>query len=133
MRARRLSNEFDSGFGLMIAFVNVILLLIVFFILTSSFMFPGTLTVKIPHALTSDLAAEEIIIISISGENIIYFNDKVVSLNILKQMLSKKGNPNRAVLIKASQRASVGRIVELWDLCKSLGIHQIQIATTREK
>ena len=133
MRIRRLNSEFDSGWIQAVAFVNVILLILLFFILTSRFMFPGAITVKIPRALTSDLAAEEIIIISVSGENIIYLDDQVVSLNILKQKLSQKDNLNRAVLIKASQRASMGRIVELWDLCKGIGIRQIQIATTREK
>ena len=132
---RRSHHEFELIWAQGAAFINVILLLLLFLILTSSFIFPGTIAVKIPHAMTSDLAAENIMIILVSGENIIYWENKVVSTKILKQILSQqlKGNSDRTVLIKASQRASVGRVVELWDLCKGLGIQHIQIATTRDK
>ena len=35
----------------------------------------------------------------------------------------------RSLFIKADRRASVGRIVEVWDLARDLGIPKINIAT----
>jgi len=35
-------------------------------------------------------------------------------------------------MIKADRRSSMGRIVDIWDLCRQLGIEKINIATTRE-
>jgi biopolymer transport protein ExbD len=35
-------------------------------------------------------------------------------------------------LIKADKRASLGRVVEVWDMARDLGITQINIATNQE-
>ena len=37
-----------------------------------------------------------------------------------------------SVLIKSDRRASLGRVVEVWDLCRDMGISQVNIATNQE-
>ncbi|MCH7773641.1 MAG: biopolymer transporter ExbD [Bacteroidetes bacterium] len=51
----------------------------------------------------------------------------------LKRRLSQPNIKDHPLLIKADRRASVGRIVDIWDLCRNLGIERINIATNQEK
>ena len=57
----------------------------------------------------------------------------VITLKELKQQLGQPGSKDRPLLIKADRRASVGRIVDVWDLCRDLGIERINIATNQSK
>lgn len=113
--------------------IDVIFQLLIFFMLSSSFTFQSGITVKLPKAVTSDIIKEENFIVTITSENITYLNGAVITLKELKQKLSQPGSKNRPLLIKADRRASVGRIVDIWDLCRNLGIERINIATNQSK
>ena len=113
--------------------IDVIFQLLIFFMLTSSFIFQPGIKVNLPKAVTSEVIKKESVVITVSSENVIYLNGKVITMKELKRKLiaaAKKQNP---LLIKSDRRASMGRIVEIWDLCRELGITKINIATGQEK
>ena len=97
--------------------------------LSSAFTFQSGINISLPKAVTSDAIKEENIIISITSENIIYYKGKIIAVKELEQELSKHSAQKRLILIKADRRASVGRIVDIWNLCRKLNIEQINIAT----
>jgi len=113
--------------------IDVIFQLLIFFMLSSSFTFQSGIKVKLPKAVTSDIIKEENLIVTITSENIIYLNGTVITLKELKARLSEPNIKDKPLLIKADRRASVGRIVDIWDLCRNLGIERINIATNQEK
>ncbi|HBG61890.1 MAG: hypothetical protein A2Y03_03110 [Omnitrophica WOR_2 bacterium GWF2_38_59] len=112
--------------------IDVIFQLLVFFMLSSSFTFQSGINVKLPKAVTSDIIKEENLIITITSENIIYLNSNISTLEELKSELEKIKGKNNPILIKADRRSSVGRIVDVWDLCRNLGIERINIATNQD-
>lgn len=112
--------------------VDLIFLLNIFFMLSSSFTFQSGINVKLPKAVTSDVLKEENFIVTITSENVIYLNGAITTLKELEKVLSRPESKNHPLLIKADRRASVGRIVDVWDLCRNLGIEKINIATTQE-
>jgi biopolymer transport protein ExbD len=112
--------------------IDVVFLLLIFFMLSSSFTFQSGINVKLPKAVTSDVIKEESFVVTITSENVIYLNGKVTPLKDLEKKLLPIKKNNSPLLIKADRRASVGRIVDVWDLCRSLGIEKINIATHQE-
>ncbi len=112
--------------------IDVILLLLIFFILSASLSSQSGINVKLPKAITSDAIKDENLIITITSENIIYFNNKIFTVKELRKELSSPGNKTRPLLIKADRRSSMGRIVDVWDLCRELGIEKINIATDQD-
>ena len=116
-----------------VPFINVMFLLLPFLTLASFFTFQSGINVKLPKAVTSDVIQEETIVITITGENILYLNKEVLTLKELTQKLEKIKTTNRFILIKADRRASVGRIVDVWNLCRERGIEKVNIATTQEE
>ena len=113
--------------------IDIILQLLIFFMLTSSFTFPSGIHVKLPKAVTSDIIQEENFIITITSENVIYLNNKVMTAKELKEALKIPAQEKRPILIKADRRASLGRIVDVWDLCRGAGVERINIAANREQ
>ncbi len=127
--------NFHKGLKLPVSFavdpvplLNVIFLVCMFYMLSSYFTRPFPINVKLPGAVTSDIVLGKLTII-ITSENIIYLNNKVTTLRELREQLSCPENIQRAVFIKADRRASIGRIAEVWDLGRSLGIKRIDVAT----
>ncbi len=111
--------------------IDVIFQLLIFFMLSSSFTFQTGIKVSLPKAVTSDAIKEENLVITITRENVIYLNGKVSTMDELRHQLSRAKGKGYMLLIKADRRASVGRIVDVWDLCRNLGIEKINIATNQ--
>ena len=101
--------------------------------LSSSFTFQSGIHVKLPKAITSDVIEEKNFIITITSENIIYLNNAIITLKELKKELLKDNNKGCPVLIKADRRSYLGRTIDVWDLCRELGIERINIATNQKK
>jgi len=112
--------------------IDMVFQLLIFFMLTSSFVMQPGIKINLPKALTSEVVKPENIEIIISSENVTYLDGKVVNAQELKKMLTQVGKRGQSVLIKSDRRASLGRVVEIWDMARDLGISQINIATNQE-
>ncbi len=111
--------------------IDIVFQLLIFFMLTSSFILQPGIEINLPKAVTSEIVEEENILITISGENIVYLNGKIVTFKELEKKLKKIIKKDQPLLIKADRRSSLGRVVEIWDLCREIGITKINIATDR--
>ncbi|MDP2923310.1 MAG: biopolymer transporter ExbD [Candidatus Omnitrophota bacterium] len=111
--------------------IDCIFLLLIFFMLTSSFIAIPGINVKLPRAITSEDMNPQALTVVISSEDIIYIQDKPITLKDVETFL-KKGKYN-AIFIKSDRNASLGSVVGVWDICKKFGIEKIGIATTYEE
>lgn len=112
--------------------IDIIFQLLIFFMLTSSFVMQPGIKVNLPKALTSEVVTAENIEILVTAENVTYLNGKVTTLPELRSILKLAAKRNQSILIKADRRTSLGRVVEIWDIARDLGITQINIATNQE-
>ena len=112
--------------------IDMVFQLLIFFMLTSSFIMQPGIKVNLPKAVTSEVIKNENIEIIISSENVIYLNGKVTSLEELKSLFKQVAQRKQSILIKSDRRASLGRIVEIWDMARDMGVSQINIATNQE-
>lgn len=112
--------------------IDMVFQLLIFFMLTSSFVVQSGLKVNLPKASTGELSREQDLIITISRENILYLDKKVITGKELKAALLNAHKNRMSVLIMADQRANIGRVVEVWDMARDLGVEQVNIATERE-
>lgn len=111
--------------------IDVVFQLLIFFLLTSSFIFQPGIKINLPKAVTSDIVHEQGMTITVTGENLIYIEDKAYTLKELSGRLKQASKENRTILINADRKAALGRVVEVWDLCRSLGISSVNIATNQ--
>ena len=113
--------------------IDIVFQLLIFFMLTSSFVMQPGIKVNLPKAVTSEAIKYENIEILITSENVIYLNGNVITTNELKALLKQASKrKGQTILIRADRHASLGRVVEIWDMARDLGIAEINIATNQE-
>ena len=110
-------------------FVDVTLVLLIIFMVTAPLMQKG-FNVALPPAATGKRVAHAELVITLTREHVVYFNDDVVTLKELRQKLT--GMATRPVFIRADRSAYVSKLIELWDLCRDVGIHDIHVATSTD-
>ena len=113
--------------------IDVIFLLLVFFMLTSSFIFQPGIKINLPKALTSEVIQRENLIIVITDDSSMYINERLIDQDELASRLKIASQELKPILIKADRKASLGKVVEVWDLCRAEGIQKINIATTQKR
>jgi len=113
--------------------IDVIFLLLIFFMLTSSFIFQPGIKINLPKALTSEVIQRENLIIVITDDNALYINERPVDTEELSSRLKIAARESKPILIKADRKVSLGKIVEVWDLCRREGVQKINIATTQKR
>lgn len=113
--------------------IDVVFQLLIFFMLTASFIAQPGIKISLPRAITSEVVQEEKnIVITLTKDNLLYFNEKLISETELKERLMREAKLNKSMLIKADRGIALGKVVGIWDLCRDSGISQINIATNRE-
>lgn len=112
--------------------IDIVFQLLIFFMLTSSFVMQPGIKVKLPKAVTSDVIKSENVEILVTSENVTYLNGSVVTLQEIKAFFKQAAKRDQTILIKADRRASLGRVVEVWDMARDMGLSQINIATNQE-
>lgn len=111
--------------------IDMVFQLLIFFMLTSSFIMQSGIKVNLPKAVTAEPKREDNVIIAISRENVLYLDKKVLTNRELKDVFSRAQKDNLSVLIMADRYASMGRVVEVWDMARDSGVEEVNIATER--
>ncbi len=111
--------------------INVFFLLFIFFAFTSSFIFQPGIRVNLPKAITGEIVQQESAVIIVTKEDRVYLDDREISRDELISSLRLMAKDNTPLLIKSDSRASLGKVVEIWDLCRKEGVSQVNIATNK--
>ena len=123
--------KIEKGLIEMTPLINVFFLLFIFFAFTSSFIFQPGIRVDLPKAVTSEVVQQESAVIIITKDDRIYLNDREISRDELLSNLRLMAKDNVPLLIKADSHASLGKVVEIWDMCRKEGVSQANIATNK--
>ncbi len=115
--------------------IDVIFLLLLFFMLSSSFILQPGIKVNLPESKVSEAQSEDNIIVTITSERKILLNDENITeetLGIKLRPMAKR-TPNKIVIIKADDRVNHGLVVRVMGEVKSAGIKRLAIATKPKK
>ncbi len=115
-----------------ISLTDIVFLLLVFFLLSSTYILQPGIKVELPRTASTEVSAEKAIVVTIAQDGTLYLNDKRVSRSVLpsqiRQMItSSLGNP--AVVIRPDKRVSVEKLVDVIDVSKRAGAEDFLIAT----
>ncbi|KAB2922842.1 MAG: biopolymer transporter ExbD [Bacteroidetes bacterium] len=110
---------------------DIVLQLLIFFLLSSSFVSSPGIKVALPKSQTSDIQAERQTVITITKNGKIYLNSTEVTTATLAQRLIPVLDKDReqVVIIRADQDVSLQKAVEVIDLAKGVGAQRFMIAT----
>lgn len=114
-------------------FVDVMLVLLIIFMVTAPMMVEG-LNVNLPQATSEPLPSseqEQHLVVSIDAGQDVYINDFKVSVDFLREKLSKvlETRTDRAVFIKADKDVPYGIVVRVLSEVKAAGVEKLGMLT----
>jgi len=112
--------------------IDVVFLLLIFFMLTTTFVnLENRVKVNLPSGDFASAESSENIIVTITENNTIYFNGKLIDpLKLTESVaINIKDEPEKIVVLEADQNVLHGKVIRIMDLIKKGGAERIAIAT----
>lgn len=114
-----------------ISIADIVLLLIIFFLLTSTFVIQQGIKVKLPKAFSEESATPDRVMITMTKEGQLFLEDGLVGLGsleiVLRDMVEEMGNP--LVVIRADRSIIIEKVVRVMDIAREAGATKLLIAT----
>jgi len=125
-RHRRFLSEIN-----IIPLVDVVLVLLVIFMVTAPMLHRG-IDITLPRTASNTITPDERLIISIEPDEAIYVGkDRVTIISLRKRLHEAKAmNPMVSVYLRADNKISYGRIVQVMDEVKRVGIERLGMVTS---
>ncbi len=111
--------------------VDVVFLLLIFFLLTATFVRNPNIPIRLPQASNNQVTPQKRdITVGITTEGELRYETKAVTIAQLRTQMRKIHTtaPETMVLIQADRESRHGRVVEVMDLAKQIGFERIGIA-----
>lgn len=115
--------------------IDVVFILLIFFILSANFQKESSIVVDRPSASSSTVKEEsKTLTVSVDSDHQIWFKDSVVNLTQLqfqmKSVVSKKEKIN--TIINADKSVDTGTLIQVIDAIRLSGISNVAIATQEQ-
>lgn len=118
----------------MTSMLDIVFIMLIFFIVTSSFVKESGVEVNRPQASNSVSQKDASIFIAVTAQNEIYIDKRVVDKERVQATLEHliTEQPNASVVIQADEFAFNGTVVSVMDSAKGAGISNIALATEQK-
>jgi biopolymer transport protein ExbD len=116
--------------------VDCVFLLLIFFMISTSFIETPGLTIKLPESTKQTVTREpQEIKIYLDKDGNLFHREQPLSLDQFKALLQQTGGAaaQTTFLLLADREAKHGRVVQLMDLAQTAGIGKLAIATEQRR
>ena len=110
--------------------LDIVFIMLIFFIVTTSFVKEPGIDPARPYAITATTKELGNIMIAVSHEDHIWMNKNRVELAGVRQLVeaARAENPESSVIIVADQSASTGMVIDLMDQVRAAGVTSVAMA-----
>ncbi|NOR35281.1 MAG: biopolymer transporter ExbD [Woeseiaceae bacterium] len=132
MRKKRMlgSEEEDNEINLT-PMLDVVFIMLIFFIVTASFIKEAGIQVERPDTTTADKQEDAAILIAISANNEIWIDRKETDPRAVRGMIERlhAENPKGSIVIQADEESTNEMLVIVMQAAKQAGVANVAIAT----
>jgi len=114
--------------------IDIVFLLLIFFLLTTNFITEEGIKVNLPQAKSTTAQTQEDITVFISKEGKIFIRNAEMNESRLFDRLSAliANDPHKLVIVKADREVILNKAVKVMDIAKAAGAERLCIATETE-
>lgn len=117
----------------LIPMIDIVFQLVVFFMVTSIFAQKPAIEIILPEASTAEVVMMDEIVISISKDDALYFNEKAVNMNVLEkelQAVPMEKRDKQSVILEGDASSSLGKFVSVLDVLRKNGFDNYAVPVT---
>jgi biopolymer transport protein ExbD len=114
---------------------DIVLLLVIFFLLTSQFVIQTGVKVKLPGSQINEQTEPTELIVTITSENAVYIGSEQIGIDQLALKLNEilELNDQNNLIIRADKTVQIDVVIKVIDAAKSVGIGKFTIETEKEQ
>ncbi|MBK8013127.1 MAG: biopolymer transporter ExbD [Deltaproteobacteria bacterium] len=131
MRRRRLSSEDDSNIDLT-PMLDMSFIMLIFFIVTASFIKESGVDVNRPGAVTAERKERGSILIGIDDTGQVWIDKRPVDIRAVRANIERlrAENPEGSVVVQADEGSKNGVLVQVIDAARMAGVDNVSLAAT---
>lgn len=129
-RKYRLQNRRKQGFMDTVPLVDAVLLIFIFFVTQASFVLQPGIRVDLPTSSFDHGAAYGSLVVTVSQEGMVFFNDERTPLDGLGPAFARAVHeqPDCELLIEADDRVRYASLVQIFNMAREAGIRDVTLA-----
>jgi len=114
--------------------LDIVFIMLIFFIVTTSFIRETGVEVEKPTALTAEPRPQGNVLIAIRDNDEIWMNKQQIEIHQVRPEVerARAENPESAVVLIADRGARTGMLVEVMDNVQAAGINRISVSAEPE-
>ena len=130
MRRRRSQGMGEDAEVDLTPMLDVVFIMLIFFIVTASFVKEAGIEVNRPSAATAERKERGNILVAISENGQIWINKRQVDPRAVRANIERMHaeNPQGAVVIQADEESRNALLVQVMDAARLAGVHEVSIA-----
>lgn len=125
-------NPAEEGIN-MAPLIDMVFLLLIFFMVTTSFVKETGIEVSRPTAATAEVNNKGNILLGVSEQGEIFFEKQRIDIRSVRAHIERSlaENPEGSVVILADRHSDTGIIVNIMDQCRLAGARRVSIAAAK--
>jgi biopolymer transport protein ExbD len=134
MAIRRRPSEEEEDDINMTPMLDIVFIMLIFFIVTASFTKESGVDVNRPSASTAEVKERGNIMVAITDNGQIWIDNRQVDPRALRANIERlhAENPQGAVVIQADENSKNKLLVEVMDAARMAGVYNVSLAATQE-
>lgn len=134
MRRRHASPDNDDSAIDLTPMLDVVFIMLIFFVVTASFVKEAGIDVSRPFARTAVMPVSGNILIAISEDNEVWIENRRIDVRAVHANVERlhAEHPQGAVIIQADKNSRTGILVEVMDQVRMAGVENVSIAADTE-
>lgn len=111
--------------------LDVVFIMLIFFIVTASFVKESGIDINRPDAATSQAKPRASILVAVNDKGEIWINKRKVEENQVRANIERlhAENPQGAVVVQADEESRTKTVVAVIDAARSAGVSDVSLAT----
>ena len=128
---RKFSFQIEEEEGVdMTPMLDIVFIMLIFFIVTASFVKEAGIDVNRPEAITAEKKEKASILIAITDKGEIWIDKRPVDVRALRANIERlrAENPQGSVVIQADKESKNGLLVKVMDAARQAGVENVSLA-----
>jgi biopolymer transport protein ExbD len=116
------------------ALIDIVFLLLIYFLLTTNFMVDEGIAIKLPQAKASRPQTEQTITVYVDRDGRSYLDNREISFTeLFKRLKAMIGDRNdKLVVVRADRGVILNKAVKVMDVAKAAGAGRLCLATEKD-